>query len=141
MIVWPSRKIGSAQVPKPSFVYQDWFTKQVTAAWTRKLSKREHLKQVGVFQQSCDHVALEKGWVAQAGAPKPKLEYQAKTVIPHPKEIGRDTQTKIGIAMEREDQLFWPKEVYGRTFSNSSSCVKSKGARVRPGQGQVPQSV
>ena len=57
-------------------------------------------------------MALEKGWVAQAGAPKPKLEYQAKTVIPHPKEIGRDTQTKIGIAMEREDQLFWPKEVY-----------------------------
>lgn len=48
MIVWPSRKIGSAQVPKPSFVYQDWFTKQVTAAWTRKLSKREHLASWGV---------------------------------------------------------------------------------------------
>ena len=60
-------------------------------------------------------------------------------MIPHSKEIGRDTQAKIGIAMEREDQLFWSKEVYVRTFSNSSSPVKSKGARVSPkGKGKCP---
>ena len=150
MTVWPSRKIGSAQVAKPSLVYQDWFTKQVTAAWTSKLSKRGHLASWGVSAELWPCGLGERlgragrGAQTKIGIPR-EWQFpnrQTKTVIPHSKEIGRDTQTKIGIAMEREDQLFWSKEVYVRTFSNSSSPVKSKGGKSKSkGQGQVPQSV